>query len=149
MRVINRDVVGTFIFSSDNKILLGQSIKGGAYEGSWCVPGGGIEPGETALQAAIRETKEEVGVDISSFDIQLDNYPSFGETEKNLRDTGERVIVKMKFLNYIVTANKKAADIPASGTDDFASAVWHNVTDLPNLTISPAMEELLLRLGYM
>jgi ADP-ribose pyrophosphatase YjhB (NUDIX family) len=30
----------------------------------WCLPSGGVEDGETAAEAAIRETKEESGVDI-------------------------------------------------------------------------------------
>ncbi|MGA9347433.1 MAG: NUDIX hydrolase, partial [Anaerolineae bacterium] len=33
-------------------------------ESSWAVPGGSIEPGETPEQAAIREVKEETGLDI-------------------------------------------------------------------------------------
>jgi ADP-ribose pyrophosphatase YjhB (NUDIX family) len=30
----------------------------------WCLPSGGVEDGETAAEAAIRETKEESGVDV-------------------------------------------------------------------------------------
>jgi len=31
----------------------------------WTVPGGGIEPGENSVDAAIREVKEETGLDVS------------------------------------------------------------------------------------
>ena len=30
----------------------------------WCLPGGGVEEGESAAQAAIREAKEETGIDV-------------------------------------------------------------------------------------
>ncbi|MCP4405010.1 MAG: NUDIX domain-containing protein [bacterium] len=32
--------------------------------GRWCLPGGGIEAGENAEEAAIREVREEVGLDV-------------------------------------------------------------------------------------
>ena len=56
-----RAVVGAFIMNAKGELLLGRSPKWG---GKWCVPGGGIEWGETALKAAEREAKEEVGLGI-------------------------------------------------------------------------------------
>ncbi len=37
--------------------------------GQWCVPGGALEPGETYIEAATRELKEEVGITVS--DLKL------------------------------------------------------------------------------
>lgn len=34
------------------------------YEGTWVLPGGLVEPGETAREACVRETAEEVGLDV-------------------------------------------------------------------------------------
>ena len=42
MRTIHRDIVGGFIFSKDGRLLLGKNCKGGVYEGSFVVPGGGV-----------------------------------------------------------------------------------------------------------
>ncbi|PJE97395.1 NUDIX hydrolase [Streptomyces carminius] len=38
----------------------------GPYAGSWLLPGGGIEPGEPAEAAAVREAKEETGITVES-----------------------------------------------------------------------------------
>ena len=48
----------------DNKVLLAHTTNRGWY-GSYGIPKGGIEEGESKLDAAIRETKEEVGISIS------------------------------------------------------------------------------------
>jgi len=39
------------------------------FEGSWVLPGGLVEPNETARQACVREAKEEVGLDITIEDF--------------------------------------------------------------------------------
>ncbi|MGD8403815.1 MAG: NUDIX domain-containing protein [Anaerolineales bacterium] len=44
----------------NNKILLTQRDD---FE-TWILPGGGVEPGESVAQAAIRETKEETGLEV-------------------------------------------------------------------------------------
>ena len=42
-------------------VLLGTRAKR-PFKGSWCIPGGGTEKGENALQTAIRETAEETAI---------------------------------------------------------------------------------------
>jgi len=52
----------------DNKILLAHPTKAPWY-GTYTIPKGKVEEGETYLDAALRETKEEVGLDIPVDDI--------------------------------------------------------------------------------
>ena len=44
-----------------SQVLIVERGKGGS-EGLWSLPGGHIEPGETAAQAAAREVREETGI---------------------------------------------------------------------------------------
>jgi 8-oxo-dGTP diphosphatase len=55
--------VGAVVFNAHNEILL---IKRGKAPriGEWMVPGGTLEWGETLVEAARREVKEETGIDI-------------------------------------------------------------------------------------
>lgn len=48
----------------NNKILLAHPVKKKLRYGTYTIPKGKLEEGETHIQAAIRETKEEIGVDI-------------------------------------------------------------------------------------
>ena len=46
--------------------------------GQWALPGGRLDPGETAIDAALRELREELGVDLAPDRLlgQLDDYVS-------------------------------------------------------------------------
>lgn len=48
----------------------------------WVIPGGGIEPGETPEQGAVRETKEETGFDIKIV-REVAEYVYKGKGKKN------------------------------------------------------------------
>lgn len=149
MRTIKREIVGTFIFSNDEYVLLGLSRKGGVYKDQWIVPGGGIEEGETKLQAAIREANEEVGIDLSKYKLELLDYVSSGESLKTLRDTGEQVLVKMTFYDYVAKINKKASEIKVNCTDDLAVAKWFSRDDLKQINIANSTKDILGLLGYL
>ncbi len=55
--------VDIVIKRKDNSVILVQRKKE-PFKEQWAIPGGFIEYGETAEHAAIRETKEETGIDV-------------------------------------------------------------------------------------
>lgn len=148
MRTIERTIVGGFIFSKDGYILLGKSAHGGVYTDTWLVPGGGIEPGESELEALKREVHEETHVDISDATITRIPEISLGESEKTLKD-GERVLVKMKFYDFVVELPYPASEVDLIGGDDFESPQWHAVSSLKDLNIGSVMQATLKKLGHL
>lgn len=46
------------------------AVKGKFSDNRWSLPGGGVKRGETRRQAAIREIKEEVGIDLNDKDLK-------------------------------------------------------------------------------
>lgn len=149
LREINREIVGPAIISSDGKVLLGANRKGGAYEGYLIVPGGGVDEGETALEALKRETLEEVGLDISGAIIEKIDRKIIGSAEKTLRETGERVWVNMNFNNYVVRIDKPSTDIDIKTDDDFGWAKWYSAEDLVNERMKLSIEEFLIDAGFL
>lgn len=149
MRKIYRDIVGGFIFSSDTKLLLGKSHSGGVYSNKWIIPGGGIDEGETQLEALAREILEETGIDIADTKIERIEGELSGESEKTLRDSGERVLVEMTFYNYKVTLEMVASDVSLKTEDDFTEAAWVSVDELHGLDLSIPTATTLKRLGLL
>jgi hypothetical protein len=84
MENVDTNKVSKVIITKDNKILLLQK-KNGKYE----LPGGHIEVGESAIEGATREVKEETGLDI----INL----------KKITSNNSRVLYKCKINTNNVT----------------------------------------------
>ncbi len=95
------------------KILL---IKRGGhpYLGSWALPGGFVNPDETTEQAAMRELKEETGVD----NIYLEQLYTFSEPERDPR-------MWVMSCSYLALADSGKISVEAG--DDARQAEWFTV----------------------
>lgn len=62
VRPVRRGVIG--ILERDSRYLMIQRAAGVSKPGTWCFPGGHVEPTETSRRAVIRELAEELGIAI-------------------------------------------------------------------------------------
>lgn len=58
-------------FMRDDEVLLARRYNTGWADGTYSVPSGHIEDQEDVIEAAIRESKEEVGVEVQRNDIRI------------------------------------------------------------------------------
>ena len=98
--------------------------KNDPYKDCWAFPGGFINIDESAEEAAIRELKEETGLDVSSVK-QLKAY------SKPDRDPRERVIT----IAFIAESKLKEV----KGGDDAKEARWFDILHLPPLAFDHSM----------
>jgi 8-oxo-dGTP diphosphatase len=73
------DVAVGVLRTPDGRVLLAQRRAGRDAAGYWEIPGGQVEPGESAAQAAARELLEEVGVhalDLAPWRVYEHDFPS-------------------------------------------------------------------------
>ena len=88
------------------------------FKGEWCIPGGHVQYEETVEEAAIRESKEETGLE-----IELDEI--LGVYSKPGRDPRGNVVT-ITFKAHSVGGNLKAST-------DAAEAKWFDLDNLPDL----------------
>jgi nucleoside triphosphatase len=71
-QIFPEPTVGVFIFNKANELLLLKSHK---WPGKYVIPGGHVELGETLEETAIREAREETGLDI--YDLKFICFQEF------------------------------------------------------------------------
>ncbi|MHB8913578.1 MAG: nucleotide triphosphate diphosphatase NUDT15 [Minisyncoccota bacterium] len=106
--------VNVFVFK-DGQLLLGKRI-GKTGSGTWCLPGGHFEFGESLTAAAARELEEETGLKATDLEfVQIINQP-----------LDDRHYVHINFL-----AQKWEGEPQVTEPDKFSEWRWFDLSSLP------------------
>jgi len=120
--------VGAVVVDDDRLLLVRRANGPGA--GTWSVPGGRVEAGETLAEAVTRELREETGLDgvCGSFIGWVELVPE--------GDDDRHVVV----LDFEVTL--MASEEPTAGGDATA-ARWIPLSDVADQVLAPGLAEFL------
>ena len=114
--------VHVFLLNEDDEVLLLRRCNIGFEDGNFSVVAGHVEADEEITSAAIREAKEEVGIE-----IQRDDLHVVGVMHR--RSDEERV-------SFFLTASTWTGDIVNAEPDLCDDLSWHSVESLPSNTVS-------------
>lgn len=103
-------------------------------QGSWVIPGGLIELGETATAAICREVREECG-------IEIEVGPLLGLFEPILRDEAGRIRYHYTIIDFLAFYRGGAL----RPGDDAAEVRWVTPDDLPRYELSAATRAMIAR----
>jgi 8-oxo-dGTP pyrophosphatase MutT (NUDIX family) len=117
--------VAALIRDGDGRALLVRHV-----EGRWQPPGGAVDPGETPVEACVRECREEASIEVEPLRV-LDVFggPEYTTTYAN----GDRIA-------YVVTLydTRIVGGTPAPGDDETQDVGWFAPDDLDSIEMHPA-----------
>ena len=116
----------------DGKFLLGKRNKKNAY-GTWVIPGGGVDFGETIEDAAVREIKEETNLDVEILKLichkEIINVP--GEYHG---------------VVFFHLATPKHTNLVAN--EDLSEAGFFSIEEIKTMNILPSVKHVLQEAGF-
>ena len=118
--------VGALILQDGELLLIRRRTQPG--QGKWGVPGGLVELGENVQDAMMRETKEEVGLDVEAVKL-MDVFDSVTLDEQG-RIQYHFVVVN--FLAHIVGGNLRTAS-------DILEARWVSVGEVEKFNLTKSL----------
>jgi 8-oxo-dGTP pyrophosphatase MutT (NUDIX family) len=106
-----------FLTNNNNEILLLRRLNTGYEDGNYSVIAGHIDGNEEVKAAAIREAKEETGIEIQPSDIEVVGV-------MHRKSDSERV-------SFFLAASRWTGDIVNAEPDKCDDISWHSVHNLP------------------
>jgi len=118
------------LLRKDNQILLLKRQNTGYRDGEYSLPAGHLEGGESAVAAAVREAKEEVGIRIQSEDLHLVH------TQHRVAEGGDHERISLFFETKKWQGEPKNAE-----PHKCSELLWAGPDDLPS-NLVPELEHL-------
>lgn len=117
------------IIIQNNQILLSLRKNTGYCDGEWCLPGGHVESNESLLNAVIRETFEELNLNLSSYPHYLDLFKVIERFYKEQVNHYTDFIFKIN-PKYITPNIRNIVE--NKEPDKCEKLKWFNLDNLPN-----------------
>jgi len=97
--------------------------------GAWELPGGRVDVGESAVEAALRETAEEAGVAVDVTGL----VGLFTDPRHVVRAPGGEV--RQQFV--VLFRARAVGGVPHGDLEETSAAAWVDVAELPGLFVEP------------
>ena len=129
-----RPCVGIFLINQHRQVFGGRRIDSRAE--AWQMPQGGIDPGETAIEACMREMGEEIGTSAAELLSEHEDwlYYDIPLPLANRLWDGQYKGQKQKWMALRFTGDDADIDINTS-TPEFCEWRWLSPNDLVNLAV--------------
>lgn len=139
--------IGSYgLILDNNKIVLIKKV-GGPYDGKLDLPGGTIEWGEKPEIALIRELQEEVGIEVTNYELFDGNSITFEWTHKGEIEQGHHIGFFYKINSY---KNEIKSNILISDkNDDSLGAKFYEIKNLKKSELSDIANLEIEKLGYI
>ena len=128
--------VGALVMEDDKVLLVKRQTEPG--KGLWSIPGGLVELGETILEAAKREVKEETSLDIEIREL-------IGVFDSMTYDDAGRLRFHYVLIDYL--ARPKGGSL--KGNAEVADVRWVNVGELGGYELTKVLGKLLRKTGLI
>ena len=127
--------VGVILLNQEKKVFVGKRIDNPSNH--WQMPQGGIDPGEEYLSAALRELKEETGIESVDLIKEIDELLTY-ELPQNLLGIiwkGKYRGQKQKWIIMRFNGNDKEINLNTH-KPEFMDWKWIDISDITKVAVS-------------